>query len=320
MFRNIWRRLDAINGLPGETRSIELPRKDLLREILLRVSVTVNITTLGAPVLRAHAPAPWIRRIELIADGRDVLKSINYKGLVLKNFFNSGVYPRRSVPTLVTGNNTLTQTCILSINLPRALVEVDTLLNTGKLSTFSLQITFGANADGFATTPTAYSVTAIQVVPHIHEAININVPEEKLNFSVYKENFLEREVTQTTPELQMLLPVGNVYRGMMVEAEIAGEPADNVINEVIIRSGTTVYYRGSWLSIREMNAIKHCMETLSYTGYAYLDFCPEGRLSDALDASKLSMLEAVFDVTKQSGVNFVRIYPDEIVIPSLPRR
>ena len=244
----------------------------------------------------------------------------NFRALIMKNFFNYARYPQRTVPTLATGDNKFYQTAILPIALPRAIREIDTLINTGRLSTFSLQFTFGGKADIFSTAPTAYTLANIEVQSHIHEAININVPPEKLRFSVYKELFIEKEVTQTTAEFPIILPVGNIYRGMMIEAEVAGDPNDAVINEVQVRSGTTVYAKIKWLDLRDQNALKHNMESQSFTGYAYLDFCPEGRLSDALDASKLSMLEAVFDVSKQTGTNYIRIYPDELIVPSLVLR
>ena len=319
MFRNQWRRLDTVVGGAGLVRSLDIPRKDLLREIALRLWVNVNITTLGSPVLSAHAPAKWLRRIELIADGRDTIKSINMRALVLKNFFNSGVYPRRQVPTLAVGNNNFYQTALLQLNLPRAIREIDTLINTGRLSTFILQFTFGSAADGFITPPTTYTLSNIEVGVHIHEAINVNVPQDKLNFSVYKESVIEKEVTATTSEFQILLPVGNRYRGFLIEQEINGEPVNNVINSFEIRSGTTVFYKGDWASVQEMNAVKYGMESQSYMGYVYVDFCPEGRMVDSLDATNLSMLEAVFNVTKQTGTNFIRIYPDELIIPTLVR-
>mgnify|MGYP005841120619 FL=1 len=319
MFRNQWRKLDTIIGGENLVKSIDIPRKDLLREILLRFYVNVNVTTLGTPSLYSHAPAKWLKRIEVISDGRDTLKSINMQALVLKNFFNYSTYPRRTVPTLATGDNKFYQTVILPFNLPRAVREIDTLVNTARLSTFVLQATFGSKDSGFSVAPSAYTLANTELEVHIHEAININVPKEKLNFSVYKEMTIEKEVTQTQSEFQILLPVGNVYRGFLIEAEVNGNPADNVINEIQIRSGTTVFYKGKWLSIREMNALKHKMETESFVGYAYIDFCPEGRMADALDASKLSMLEAIFDVTKQTGTNNIRIYPDELIIPSLVR-
>lgn len=319
MFRNQWRRLDNIVGGENLVKSLDIPRKELLREILLRLYININITTLGSPVLHAHVPAKWLKRIELIADGRDTIKSINMQALMLKNFFNFTTYPRRTVPTLAVGDNKFYQTVLLPLNLPRAVREIDTLVNTGRLSTFILQATFGGKADGFITAPTTYTMANAEIEVHLHEAININVPQEKLNFSVFKEMTLEKEVTQTQNEFQILLPVGNVYRGFLIEAEINGAPADNVINEIQIRSGTTVFYKGRFLAIREMNALKHKMETQSFTGYAYIDFCPEGRMVDALDASKLSMLEAIFDVTKQTGTNNIRIYPDELIIPSVVR-
>lgn len=312
------RPVGTIVGGENLVKGIDLPRKDLLRNLVLRLYINTNITTLGAPVQYLHNPAKWLRRLELIADGKDTIKSINFRALILKNFFNWSKYPLRTVPTLATGDNKFYQTALMSCALPRAIREIDSLVNTGILSTFELKATFGAKADGFSTTPTTYTLANAELEVLINEAINLD--QTPLNLSVYKEMTIEKEVTQTTPEFQILLPVGNIYRGFMIEAEVAGDPVDNVINNVQIRSGTSVFFKATWMALRETNAIQMNMETQSFVGYAYVDFCPEGRMVDALNASQLSMLEAVFDVTKQTGVNYIRVYPDEIIVPTLVRK
>jgi hypothetical protein len=317
MFRNVLRRLDNVIGGEGLVKSLDLPRKDLYRQLLLRLYANVNITTLGAPVLYAHSPSKYLKRIELIADGKDTIKSINMKAMVLKNFFHFSRYPARTVPALATGDNKFYQTIVLPCALPRAVREIDTLIDSGRLSTFNLQLSFGAKADIFATAPTAYTLANLECKVHLLESLNVE--NKPLTFGVYKETYIEKEVTQTQNEFQVLLPVGNVYRGFLIEAEVAGDPNDLVINSVQLRSGTTVFFKSEWLDLRDFCATNMNMETQSFTGYAYIDFCPEGRIVDALNASQLSMLEAIFDVTKQSGINFIRIYPDEVIIPSLVR-
>ncbi len=317
MFRNVLRRVDNVVGGEGLVKGIDLPRKDLYRQLLLRLYANVNITTLGAPVLYAHSPSKYLKRIELIADGKDTIKSINMKAMVLKNFFHFSRYPSRVVPTLAVGDNKFYQTIVLPMALPRAVREIDTLIDSGRLSTFNLQFTFGSKADIFSTAPTAYTLPNLECKVHLLESLNVE--NKPLTFGVYKETFIEKEVTQTQNEFQVLLPVGNVYRGFLIEAEVAGEPSDVVINSVQIRSGTTVFFKAEWPDLRDFNATNMNMENQSFTGFAYVDFCPEGRIVDALNASQLSMLEMVFDVTKGAGTHFIRVYPDEIIVPTLVR-
>lgn len=316
-FQNLCAKLGDIVGGASLIRSMDLPRKDLYREIELRLAVNVNITTLGTPALFAHSPSKWLSRIELIADGKDTIKSISARATVLKNFFLFGNYPRRTVPTLAAGDNYFYQTLLLALAMPHSAREIDTLIDSSLLSTFELRLTWGPITAGFVTPPTTYTVPVMNSSVHLLSAINLS--EGPLALSVYKEGQLEIPVTASTTNLQALLPIGNLYRGILIEAEKDGEAVDNLINRVTIQSGTTVYWSQTWAEIQGRNAMRLDMESQPFVGYAYIDFCPEGRLVDSLDASKLSMLQVVLDVTYASGTCYVRLYPDEIIVPVIVR-
>lgn len=316
MFRNVPRKIGDIIGGENLTKSQDMPRRDLYREIVLRMTANVNITTLGTPALFAHSPSKFLKRIELIADGKDTIKSINGRALILKNFLLYGNYPRRTVPTLATGNNMFYQTLILPQAMPRSVREIDTLIDSGRLSTFELRATFGIKSDIFSTAPTTYTLNQCDLSVCLNEVVNIN--EQNLFFSAYKEMTIEKEVTQTTNEFQIALPVGNSYRGILIECEAAGEAVDTIITgRLSVRSGTTYFASIPWAELQGYNAMRCDLESQSFVGYAYLDFCPEGRLVDALPAQNLSMLEFVADVTKVSGTNYIRLYPDELIVPSV---
>lgn len=319
MFRNIIRRIGQIDfTATNQPKSIDLPRKDFYRLIILRLTVVDTITTLGSPVLRANTPAQFIKRIEVIADGKDTIKSINGTALLFKDFFNFCTYPRRIVPTLSAAALTWNLTLVLMFDLPRAIREIDTILDSGKLSTFELRITGGDPADFYSTAPTTRAFTSASVEVLISEAVKFDT--KPITPSVYKELSLEKQITANADEFQVLLPVGNIYRGFLIENMSDNVLINTGIQDVQIRSGTTVFFKSPWNNLREANALFHNMETVSFDGMAYVDFCPEGRMVDALDASKLSMLEAIFKVTKIGTNDFVRVYPDEIIVPTLVRK
>ena len=316
MFRNIIRRVGQINFTAiNQTLSLDLPRKDFYRHLILRLTVVDTITTLGSPVLFANTPAQFLNRIEVIADGKDTIKSINGRALLFKNFINFATYPRRVVPTLSAAALTWTLTLVLPFSMPRAIREIDTILDSGKLSTLELRITGGNSADFYSTAPTARAFTSASVEVLLHEAIKFDT--KPVNPSVYKEMSIQRQLTATANEFQLLLPVGNLYRGFLIESIADGVPVNTIIQEIQIRSGTTVFYKAPWNNVRELNALFNNMETQPFDGYAYVEFCPEGRLVDALDSSKLSMLEAVFNSTLIGTTDFIGIYPEEIIVPSL---
>lgn len=318
-FGNVPRRVGQINFTQeNQTLSLDLPRKNFYRQLFLRLTVVDNITTLGAPVLFANTPSQFLKRIEVIADGKDTIKSINARALLFKNFFNFSTYPRRTVPTPAAGLNTWTLTLLLPFTVPRSIREADCLLDSGKLSTFELRLTGGQCSDLYSTAPTARAFSSASVEVILHEAIKLDT--KPVNPSVYKELSLQRQLTATATEFQLLLPVGNLYRGFMIEAIADNVPVNTIIQEIQIRSGTQVYYKAPWNNVREMNALLNNMETVAFDGYAYVEFCPEGRLVDALDSSKLSMLECVLNATLVGTTDFISVYPEEIIVPAIAQK
>jgi hypothetical protein len=318
-FRNIIRRVGQINFTAiNQTLSLDLPRKDFYRHLILRLTVVDTITTLGSPVLYANTPAQFLSRIEVIADGKDTIKSINGRALMFKNFMNYSTYPRRTVPTLSAAAMTWNLTLVLPFSLPRSIREIDTILDTGKLSTLELRITGGDSANFYSTAPTTRAFTSANLEVLVHEAIKFDT--KPVNPSVYKEMSIQRQLTATANEFQLLLPVGNLYRGFLIESIADSVPVNTIIQEIQIRSGTTVFFKAPWNNVRELNAIFNNMETQAFDGYAYVEFCPEGRLVDSLDSSKLSMLEAVFNSTLIGTTDFINIYPEEIIVPALVRK
>ena len=148
--------------------------------------------------------------------------------------------------------------------MPRSIREIDTLLNSGILSTLELRITYGATADMMSTEATAYTITKADVEVHLDEAIRLDGKDEP--YSAYK-------------------------------------------------SGTDVFRAKMFDVIQGQNAIDYDLEDQTFVGYGYVDFCPEGRLVDALNASGLSSLEMILDVSHPGTTDKVRIYPCEIVPP-----
>lgn len=312
-FANRLRKIGQILYAQNQPRSLDMPRKDLYRFLILRLTGILNIATLGAPTNRLNSPFNLIKRIELIADGKDTIKSLSGPALLMKNFYLFGRYGNRTIPTWATGAMTFYGTLVLPFAQPKAVREADTFFDSGRLSTLELKITWGSMADIFATAPTTYTETSGVIDVHLAETINLGKP---LNLSIYKETTLEKQMTASATEFQVLLPVGNIFRGFLIETEVNGDPKQAVINDMQFRSGTTVFYRGEYASLQEGFLTTLGIQDKTLPGYHYVEFCPEGRLVDALNASNLSMLEFIANTTLDgAGVNYIRIYPDELILP-----
>jgi len=109
--------------------------------------------------------------------------------------------------------------------------------------------------------------------------------------------------------------VGNRYRGFLIEQESDGEMVNTIINKLTIKSGTDVYKTIDFDALQGENLIKFDLKAQTFVGYGYVDFCEEGRMVDALDATRLSSLEMILDGAHPGTTDKVRIYPCEIVPP-----
>lgn len=319
MFSNRHRHVGTIAYVANGSQSLDMPRKNLYRNIILEVEGSVQITDITTPPVNytggAHENAfRAITRLELIANGRDTIKSISLQALAMKNLFMKGVRCQHLAPLLTVATHLFGGVVTIPLASPRAVRQIDTLLNSGQVSTLELRATFGSYTDMVSTAPTAYTGFTAPIKVGLDETIRLDQRPEA--FMTYKEHLLEKQISGATTSFQILLGVGNKYRGFLIECESDGEMVDTVLNKVVLKSGTDIYYQQEAHAIRGKNIQDFLGNVETLTGYYYVDFVPEGRLVDSLDASFLSQLEFELDVNAPGTLDYVRIYPDEIVIPA----
>jgi len=319
MFSNRKRTVGTINYAANTEKSLDMPRKNLYRSIILEVAGSFTIDTLGAPVLYtggAHGCAfRPVKRVELIANGRDTIKSISLQALAMKNFIHKGCPCVFEEPD-ITAAQAVTFGGVVQMFLasPRAIRQIDTLLNSNRLSTLELRATFGDEDDLWSTAPTAVSLFDCDINVALSETIRLDGRDEP--YMTYKENYVEKQITGATSSFQILMGVGNRYRGFLIETESDGEMVDTILNILTLKSGTDYYHKLTRKQIRGINQQNKLGGADTLTGYYYVDFTEEGRLVDSLDASILSQLEFELDVNAPGTLDYVRIYPDEIIVPA----
>lgn len=327
-FDNRTRRVGKTSYAAGAAVSLDLPRKNLYRDLILWLKGSLVIATAGSPVLYTGGIGSGLKilsRIEVIANGRDTLKSLSGSALAMKNLFLFGSKPQITETGLTAATHPFGGVISLPFAMPRAIREIDTLLNSGRLATLELRVTYGNYTDMFSTAPTTItpgtSVGDLEV--YVNEAIRLDGKDEP--YSSYKELYIEKDIVAAAAEFQILLPVGNRYRGFMIECESDGEMVDTILKKVTIKSGTDVFksidayegttYKPGGGALKGDNIRTFGLNAETFVGYYYVDFCPEGRMVDALDASRLSSLEMILDVAHPGTTDKVRVYPCEIVPP-----
>lgn len=311
---NFRRSVGTVVYSAGGQSSIEMPRDALYRKIYLRLRGAITIATAGSPVVYTESPCGIIKRIELVANGKDTIKSLDFALAMVNTQIKFGTRPDKTAPPTTATTASVNAFAILPLAMPDSFKEIDTLLNSKALSTLVLKITWGNPTDLYSTDPTSFTVDSMYCDVGMLESIGLDAASiQKLWTN--KESVIEKEITATTSNFQIILPVTNIYRSILVKAEDDGDPVNTIINNIKLQSGTKVFFNEKAAVIQDMNKQELGLESMP-AGYHYLDFCPDGRLSEGIPAGALSNLEMILDVTKVTGTNKVYVLINEIVEPA----
>jgi len=334
------RELGSITFAANQTRTLQLPRNYAYRGLCLKLVANLTRTiaagTAGGP--NDSAPAQLIKNLQVIANGRDVIKNIDFETLHRANQIRCGVRPRIGSAGWAGYANAAAQDLLvcayISFEMWRAIHPVDTLFDSAGLATFDLIVTFGTGMDTMSTAwqgNTTPVVTVNSATLYVAALEEVGIPAGT-SFLVSKEYKLRRQVTATSNNFQIDIPVGNAFRAFILKATADGIPVQTIINNIKIKSGTEVYKNRIASFLQADNRLFNQMEIayapgsgVAHTalienlleGYYLVEFCPDGRLTQALDTTRLSSLEFELDVTATGGavVDYIEVIPCELIRP-----
>jgi len=250
----------------GNKVSEDLSRGMVYRELHLRLSGALTATTANnvyANILRGDEWAV-VKKIEIIANGTQTIKSLSGATLRWLNFFWYGRTPRVSILLGAGGANpTFASTLILPFWMPRSVRPIDTALDSRQLSDLKIEVTWGSHTDiaaaatGFTTAPTL-RVDSI-------ESFNIEGP-----VAMGRLWEIEKTVTATNSQFQVQLPVGGMYRGFYMNTTDAAVEQGDILNNFKWKSGTTVFADVNDEVLKDVNHLRHGLEH-SHSGTTYHD-------------------------------------------------
>ena len=238
--------------------SFTLPVTSVYKEINLLLEYAAS-TGAGGALSGYFDRAPWtlIKRIELIADGRDVIKSYDGGTLLDINQWDFGQYAPTQLAALgaaaTNGTPTKPLSHLLTISLESVgmMPEFDsttgkviggpnmTLLDARKLSSLELRLTFGAGQADISSTVTAISaLDTFRITPIGHEILDIS---RENAFAVNQEVMSSQAFpTNTATDKGFRQNVGNAYRRAFVSTTDSNARAavDRLLKLVIEENGT----------------------------------------------------------------------------------
>ncbi len=306
----------------------DMSRGMVYRELFIRLRGQPTIAAIDNTSANTQRGDAWgvIKKIEVVANGNDTLKSLDGNALWWLNYFLYGQTPRISaiIADAATVNPAFDVGLILPFWMPRAVSPMDTALDSRNLSSLEIAITWGDYTDinSAATGWTAEPTIDVWSL----ESFNISGP-----FSVWRIHDIEKTITATSSRFQVQLPIGRMYRGFLINTTVGGVDVSNVLNNFKLVSGTTVFADISagdnvlqqWVAERlnlprNFNTTNNAYDPLrrgdanDVTGWVWYEQVTDGLLSESIDTLGFSELTMDLDVTVGGGTTKINILPMEI--------
>ena len=286
--------------------TIDMPRGYDYEAIHVRFYGDINVTA-AATSVRAEAPTQAVKRVELIADGRNTIVSAPYWYSVLANYAReikqSGSRSVTPPTAAAIASYSVEANGVIDLQTVDGERSKDSNFRTDGLQLLQLRLTFGAALDMFV--PGAGAAAFVNCFVEISTVELVEIKDANgqrtLPKALKKVSFQEVNVTASNSNLQTKLPAGNLIKSVVVRTEglvTAGEPCTTMINQAQLLSGVDVRVKASGAGLRGMNNADFGPIT---AGYYVLDVTRNGsgwaRLSELWDVTQQAEPQLLMDVT-----------------------
>ena len=316
-----FRKQRVVNYSGGNTVSEDLGRGMIYRELYLRLQGTMTFSdSADNTTANLLLGDEWaiVKAIKIVANHTDVIKRVRGAHLFILNYLWYGQRPNIN-DTLGDESTTtinIDSTLILPLWMPRSVKPIDNALDARELSGLTIEVEWGADANDISSGADSAFDTDPTLTVFSLESFGIQGP-----FSQWRTYPIELEVVADNPELQYQLPVSYMYRGFTMIATDGGDMATDIINNVKLRSGSTVYEDMAGEVIAEIFPLRNScdknpqMRADAYNNQAIyrLDHVTDGYMTEAIDTLGFSEFTLEFDASVGSGTTKIIIYPDQIV-------
>jgi len=331
------REIGTVEYVAGGTRTLPLPRNYAYDTLYLKLIAQVDVAggTAGNP--KDSCPAQLVQSIQIRANGRDVIKNYDMESLHRLTQIRHGVRPY--IKSLDAGfaqgaDNIVAVHAFIDFAMWRASKPIDTLLDSAGLATLDLIVTFTGSPESIMTDAFDGTVTVDSATLHVASLERVGVPAGS-KFMFNKEYAIRSQVHAASNNHQIPLPVGNLFRDFVIKTHSDGVQVNTILNNIQLKSGTEVFKNRN-AGFRQMDdrveyglavpevvasaaAIDHFYTEYVLDGYYILDFVKDGRLTEALDTTRLSSLELLLDVNSVGTADFIDIYPSELTLPAIAK-
>ena len=335
------REIGSLTYAENQTRTLQLPRNYAYRNLnlLLICQLDREAGSTGGP--KDSCPAQLVKNIMIRANGRDVIKNIDFEAQHRINQISHScrpyIYSEGFEGYGADTDEVMKVACQIDFEMWQAIRPIDTLLDSAGLATLELIVTWGTGMDVMNDAFDGASVTVDEAKLYVSSVEAVGVPAGTA-FMTNKEYMIRSQVTAASARHQIQLPVGNLYRWIILKTQSDGDQVDSILpfglaaqNTITLQAGTEVFkYRIAGclqadnrldyaMEVPERTgsaaALNHRLQELLLEGYYVLEFVKDGRLTECLDTARLSSLELILDVANPGTADFIDVYPCELIRP-----
>lgn len=224
----------------GTKQIVQLGRGMIYRELAINITGQLTCSAANNTIANTQLGDEFgvIQRVDLVANGNDVLRSFSGNQLW---WWNRALYNGTPPITFALGdgttlNPTFNSTLIIPMWLPNSVRPFEYALDSRILADLRLEVTFG-NHLNVNSAATGFTVAPIVTVGSL-ESFGV---EGKFNGTkIYPLVF---NVAGATQAYQVTLPVGPMYRSILINTQNVAGTADlaTTLQNIRLRSGTTIF-------------------------------------------------------------------------------
>lgn len=303
--RRLVRTVDTKDFVENGQITVDLPLGYDLNAVIVRLYGTITVGT-AATAYHTHGVPRLIDRLDLFSNGKNKFAEITGMKACLGNF------ERKLANTLTdisAGTGAKTVDAYFRIDLDNAdgPRPKDSALHTNKPFMSKLQLKIATNDfDDMALTLGSFAVSshALRVEVMVEETIEFEDAAYFESRLVKVQSLIEETIDATKSNHKIKLATGELLtRGVYIFVlDETGALSNAVINSVQLKSGVDVAFSKNWTDVRELNKAAYGLQGSQLpAGVAFVDLCPDGKLTQLWDTRGRSELDLVLDVTKPAG-------------------
>lgn len=325
----IRRRIQQVAFVENGQVVVDLPRGYDYESLHFRISGAISVTTAFTGVL-AEAPVQLIKRIEIVADGKNTIASVPFNFLVNGNQSRTRQGGATAPTSGAIGTYNIEADGVLDFQTVDGIRPKDSNFRSSGLSMLQARFTLGATKDCFYGAGAAASSGTINI--DITTSEMVEYPDAKGNITtpiaLVKRSYQDVNINAANANMQIALPVNNFLRGVTIRTEQDGVPLDSILNNVQLASGVDVRLNVPAADLKAINMLDYGQNVK--TGFYYADLMTGGaqtgaKLADCWDLTKASEAKLIVDVSNPAagtayasspGVNKITIETIEYIMVS----